>query len=75
MKPWNKVPVKVVGSSGRINGGVCEIKPNNGSFDLFVGEELIATCEYSKKLSSWAFNNGAFTVHHNYDLKLAELEP
>lgn len=42
---------------------------------LYVDEVALATCEYAKKLSDWAFDHGANVVRHQYDLKLSDWEP
>lgn len=36
--------------------------------------DILAECLSAKRLSDWAFDNGAFEVRHDYDLKLSEGE-
>jgi hypothetical protein len=67
--------VKVIGNVGRLHGGAATIKPGTAGYDLTAADELIATCEYAKRLSDWAFERGAHSVRHDYDLKLSDWEP
>lgn len=50
-----------------------------GLFELSVNLGLglwgvVATCPSAKRLSDWAFDNGAQSVKHAYDLKLSDGE-
>lgn len=38
------------------------------------GGDLIATCDSAKRLADWAFENGAWKVVYDYDLKLSDDE-
>lgn len=44
--------------------------------ELAVGDSFpaTATCVSAKRLSDWAFENGAHSVRHAYDLKLSDGE-
>ncbi len=44
------------------------------NFELTADGEILATCESSRRLSDWAFQNGALRVRHDFDLRLAEGE-
>jgi hypothetical protein len=43
-------------------------------FGLWEGNELLAVCESAKRLSDFAFENGASEVRHDYHLKLSDGE-
>jgi hypothetical protein len=75
MKPRYKAVVKVIGSPSRLHDGIGVITPCEVGYDLHVGGELIAECEYAKRLSDWAFINGAKEVKSPYDLALSDWEP
>jgi hypothetical protein len=67
--------VKTIGNVGKLHDGSATIKFCEVGYDLYVGDELVAECEYAKRLSDWAFENGARLVRHDYDLKLSDWEP
>lgn len=43
-------------------------------FGLWDGGALVATCTSAKRLADWAFENGARSVRHDYDLAIADGE-
>lgn len=65
-----------VSSCGQVpQDGEVTIYFNGETFDLFddLGR-LIAECASAKRLSDYAFDNGAQSVKHDYDLKLSDGE-
>lgn len=50
-----------------------EIRQINEAYHLFDGiGNLVATCPRPQPLATFAFDCGAISVHHNYDLRAAE---
>ncbi len=75
MKMRHQAYVKVYVDKLDLNGKSCVIVPSDFFFLLRVGNQDIASCEYAKRLSDWAFHNGAFSVKHDYDLRMSDGEP
>ena len=80
MIPRRSVPVHEHGSVVSGERLVISASQNFGTehpldFVLHRGDgESIATCVSAKRLSDWAFENGAQEVRHDYDLRLSDGE-
>ncbi len=66
--------VDEVGPVAKVSGAHVRIITVDVYFDLYVAEDLIATCSSAKRLADWAWAHGAETVRYDYDLALSEDE-
>jgi hypothetical protein len=80
LKPRRSFEVTVHGAMPQDAVLTILVEKNDG-FGLYadLGERpgyltLLATCDSAKRLSDYAFDNGAMSVRHDYDLRLSDGE-